>query len=259
MALITRPAPEGCALGPFARDGSRGRTWWQGQRRTTMNRAVAAGAMALVAIASIPALASASHAGGAGGPRDFAVRRWDDGDPVRPDRRSARRFRGLGRPHDLDPLLGVGGEPVTGHFRAGGAFDQAGRDGVPAGGPGHVPGRRGQPRAARLHEQTGHAGGNTRTPRGAHLPRGQRSTDAGRARGQNGIRSCCPTRRRTTIRASEQKLGVRGADRHAPDVHASEGELHDPRRAVARRTIRKRTDLGVERPPAASVATAVAR
>ena len=91
-----------------------------------MNRAVAAGAMALVAIASIPALASASHTGGAGGPRDFAVGGGTTGTPSDPTGVQHLDFAASGGPTTFDPLSGVGGEPVAGHFRAGGAFDQAG-------------------------------------------------------------------------------------------------------------------------------------
>ena len=91
-------------------------------KRTTLTAA----AMALFAVLLAPGSAAASHAGGAGGTRDFAVGGGTLGTPSDPTGVQHVDFAASGGPTTFDPFSGIGGEPVTGHFRAGGAFDQAG-------------------------------------------------------------------------------------------------------------------------------------
>jgi hypothetical protein len=91
-----------------------------------MKRAGAAAAIAALTLALAPALAGASHAGGSGGSRDFAVGGGTTGTPSDPTGVQHVDFAASGGPTTFDPLFGFGGDPVTGHFRAGGAFDQAG-------------------------------------------------------------------------------------------------------------------------------------
>jgi hypothetical protein len=89
-----------------------------------MKRVAAAG-LALLTLLLFPALAAASHGGGPGGPQDFAVGGGTTGAREDPSGVQHIDFAAKGGPTTLDPLTGFGG-PVTGHFRAGGAFDQAG-------------------------------------------------------------------------------------------------------------------------------------
>jgi hypothetical protein len=91
-----------------------------------MTRAVAAFAIAAFTVAFVPGVASASHAGGAGGPQDFAVGGGTTGTPSDPTATQHVDFAASGGPTTFDPFSGFGGDPVTGHFRAGGAFDQLG-------------------------------------------------------------------------------------------------------------------------------------
>jgi hypothetical protein len=74
----------------------------------------------------VPAAASGSHAGGAGGPQDFAVGGGTTGDRSEPTSVQRVDFAARGGPTTFDLANGFGGDPVTGHFRAGGAFDAAG-------------------------------------------------------------------------------------------------------------------------------------
>jgi hypothetical protein len=80
----------------------------------------------VLTLALAPAVAGASHAGGSGGPRDFAVGGGTTGTPSDPTAVQHVDFAASGGPTTFDPLFGFGGDPVTGHFRAGGAFDQLG-------------------------------------------------------------------------------------------------------------------------------------
>ena len=89
-----------------------------------MKRAVVA--VAAFTLALCPGVASASHGGGAGGPRDFAVGGGTTGTPSDPTAVQHVDFAASGGPTTFDLLFGFGGDPVTGHFRAGGAFDQLG-------------------------------------------------------------------------------------------------------------------------------------
>jgi hypothetical protein len=91
-----------------------------------MKRVVAAAATAALTLALVPAMASASHAGGSGGPRDFAIGGGTTGTPSDPTAVQHVDFAASGGPTTFDPLFGFGGDAVTGHFRAGGAFDQLG-------------------------------------------------------------------------------------------------------------------------------------
>jgi hypothetical protein len=69
----------------------------------------------------VPGLAGASHGSGSGGTRDFAVGSGTTGDQSEPTGVQHVDFAASGGPTgDND------GDPVVGHFRAGGAFDQAG-------------------------------------------------------------------------------------------------------------------------------------
>jgi hypothetical protein len=88
-----------------------------------MTRAAAA-AVALMLLA-FPALAGASHGSGPGGGHDFAVGGGTTGDPDDPTSVQRVDFAARGGPTTLDPFTNFG-DPVTGHFRAGGEFDQAG-------------------------------------------------------------------------------------------------------------------------------------
>jgi hypothetical protein len=83
-------------------------------KRTTLTVA----AMALAALI----LAPASYGQG----RDFAVGGGTLGTPSDPTGVQHVDFAASGGPTTFDPFSGIGGDPVTGHFRAGGAFDQAG-------------------------------------------------------------------------------------------------------------------------------------
>jgi hypothetical protein len=91
-----------------------------------MKRVLAAAALALSTLLLVPAVAAGSHSSGAGGPRDFAVGGGTLGTPSDPTGVQHVDFAASGGPTTFDPFSGIGGEPVTGHFRAGGAFDQAG-------------------------------------------------------------------------------------------------------------------------------------
>jgi hypothetical protein len=76
-------------------------------------RLLTGSAIALLGLLLVPGLAGASH-GGAGGGRDFAVGAGTFGDPQQPTSVQRVDFAASGGPSPL---------PVTGHFRAGGAFD----------------------------------------------------------------------------------------------------------------------------------------
>lgn len=91
-----------------------------------ITRLLTAAAVALLSSLLVPGLASASHGSGPGGPRDFAVGGGTTGDPSDPTGVQHVDFAASGGPTTFDPFAGIGGDPVTGHFRAGGEFDQAG-------------------------------------------------------------------------------------------------------------------------------------
>jgi hypothetical protein len=97
---------------------------------------VAAG-IALFTLLLFPALAGASHGSGDGGPTDFAVGGGTTGSPQTGVQHVD--FAAMGGPTTLidpsNPLAGISGEPVTGHFRAGGEFDPAGLTGFQQEGP----------------------------------------------------------------------------------------------------------------------------
>jgi hypothetical protein len=88
-----------------------------------MKRSAATGFI-LVALVLFPALAAASHGSGPGGPQDFAVGGGTTGDRQDPTGVQHVDFAARGGPTTLGAP--GSGDPVTGHFRAGGAFDQAG-------------------------------------------------------------------------------------------------------------------------------------
>ena|SRR5215211_5032587 len=73
-------------------------------------------AIALLGLLLLPGIAGASHASGAGGPQDFAVGGGTFGNPSTGVQHVD--FAASGGPSPS--------EPVTGHFRAGGAFDPLG-------------------------------------------------------------------------------------------------------------------------------------
>ena len=93
-----------------------------------MTRALALAALAMLTALLAPGLAAASHTSGPGGGRDFAVGGGTTGSPSDPTGVQHVDFAASGGPTLLDPLAvpPIGGEPVTGHFRAGGEFDQGG-------------------------------------------------------------------------------------------------------------------------------------
>jgi hypothetical protein len=91
-----------------------------------VRRALAAAAIAVWMLAVMPGPASGSHAGGAGGSRDFAIGGGTTGTASDPTAVQHVDFAASGGPTTFDPFSVIGGEPVTGHFRAGGAFDQLG-------------------------------------------------------------------------------------------------------------------------------------
>jgi hypothetical protein len=91
-----------------------------------MNRAVTAAAIAMFTLLLVPGLAAGSHGSGPGGPRDFAVGGGTTGTPSDPTGVQHVDFAASGGPTTFDPFTGFGGDRVTGHFRAGGAFDQDG-------------------------------------------------------------------------------------------------------------------------------------
>jgi hypothetical protein len=97
-----------------------------GEGGLLMMRVVQAVAIALFVLLLAPGLAVASHGSGSGGPRDFAVGGGTTGNPSEPTGVQHVDFGASGGPTTFDPFAGIGGDPVTGHFRAGGAFDQAG-------------------------------------------------------------------------------------------------------------------------------------
>ena len=76
-----------------------------------------AAAIALLVVLLVPGSAAA---------RDFAVGGGTLGTPSDPTGVQHVDFAASGGPTTFDPFSGIGGDPVTGHFRAGGAFDQAG-------------------------------------------------------------------------------------------------------------------------------------
>jgi hypothetical protein len=83
-----------------------------------MRRALTAAAIALLAFLLLPAAAGAA--------RDFAAGGGTTGTPSDPTGVQHVDFAASGGPTTFDPFGAFGGAPVTGHFRAGGAFDQAG-------------------------------------------------------------------------------------------------------------------------------------
>lgn len=91
-----------------------------------MKRLVATGATLLFTLLLVPGGAGASHGSGPGGPRDFAVGGGTTGSSSDPTSVQHVDFAASGGPTTFDPFAGIGGDPVTGHFRADGAFDQAG-------------------------------------------------------------------------------------------------------------------------------------
>jgi hypothetical protein len=91
-----------------------------------MKRVLAAAAVAVSTLAIVPGPASGSHASGTGESRDFAVGGGTTGTPSDPTAVQHVDFAASGGPTSFDPFSGFGGDPVTGHFRAGGAFDQLG-------------------------------------------------------------------------------------------------------------------------------------
>jgi hypothetical protein len=91
-----------------------------------MKPGIAAAAIALTTSLGVPALGVASHAGGSGGPKDFAVGGGTTGNPSEPTGVQRVDFAASGGPTTFDPIGGFGGDAITGHFRAGGAFDQEG-------------------------------------------------------------------------------------------------------------------------------------
>jgi hypothetical protein len=98
----------------------------RGRGEVFVSRVVTAAAIALFTLLLVPGLAGGSHGSGSGGPRDFAVGGGTTGTPTDPTGVQHVDFAASGGPTTFDPFTGIGGEPVTGHFRAGGAFDQAG-------------------------------------------------------------------------------------------------------------------------------------
>jgi hypothetical protein len=91
-----------------------------------VNRSVTAAAIAVLALLLMPALAAGSHGTGPGGSRDFAVGGGTTGTPDDPTGVQHVDFAASGGPTTFDPFTGIGGDPVTGHFTAGGEFDQGG-------------------------------------------------------------------------------------------------------------------------------------
>jgi hypothetical protein len=85
-----------------------------------------AAAMVLCAFVLAPGHALASHAGDSGGGRDFAVGGGTLGTQSDPTGVQRVDFAASGGPTTLNPFGAIGGDPVTGNFRSGGAFDQGG-------------------------------------------------------------------------------------------------------------------------------------
>ena len=91
-----------------------------------MKRVVIAAALALFTLLLVPGLAAGSHGSGPGGSRDFAVGGGTTGTRDDPTGVQHVDFAASGGPTTFDPFMGFGGDPVTGHFTASGAFDQDG-------------------------------------------------------------------------------------------------------------------------------------
>jgi hypothetical protein len=91
-----------------------------------MKRVVTSAAIALLSLLLLPGPAGASHTSGPAGSRDFAVGGGTTGSPSDPTGVQHVDFAASGGPTTFDLFQGIGGEPVTGHFRAGGEFDQGG-------------------------------------------------------------------------------------------------------------------------------------
>ncbi len=89
-----------------------------------MQRMAGFAVLALLSTLIAPAVAGASHQGAAGPPRDFAVGGGFTGAQRSPSGAQQVGFAAFGGPTTfVDPLTPVfGGDPVTGHFRAGGEF-----------------------------------------------------------------------------------------------------------------------------------------
>lgn len=88
-----------------------------------MKRVLAATVVAASLTLTAPGLATASHEASTGPPRDFAVGGGFTGSESN-DPMGAQHvgFAAQGGPTTFDLLTGFGGDPVTGHFRAGGEF-----------------------------------------------------------------------------------------------------------------------------------------
>ena len=88
-----------------------------------MKRMSATAVVAISVTLAIPGAATASHQGNAGPPRDFAVGGGFTGSESN-DPMGAQHvgFAAHGGPTTFGALTGFGGDPVTGHFRAGGEF-----------------------------------------------------------------------------------------------------------------------------------------
>ncbi len=79
-------------------------------------------AMAAIALSSMLAVSGVAAASG-GSPRDSAVGAGTVGDKSSPTGEQHVAFAAFGGPSTVNPLMGIiGGDPVTGHFRAGGDF-----------------------------------------------------------------------------------------------------------------------------------------
>lgn len=79
-------------------------------------------AIAAVALSSVLAVPGVAEASG-GSPRDSAVGSGTVGGKSSPTGEQHVAFAAFGGPTTVDPLTGaIGGDPVTGHFRAGGDF-----------------------------------------------------------------------------------------------------------------------------------------
>ena len=95
-----------------------------GRRRSSTQRIAGLAVLALLSALTVPTVAGASHQGAAGPPRDFAVGGGFTGDQRPPSGTQQVGFAAFGGPTTFGgPLTPVfGGDPVTGHFRAGGEF-----------------------------------------------------------------------------------------------------------------------------------------
>ncbi len=94
-----------------------------GRRRSSTQRIAGLAVLALLSALTVPTVAGASHQGAAGPQGDFAVGGGFTGDQRPPFGTQQVGFAAFGGPTTFGPLTPVfGGDPVTGHFRAGGEF-----------------------------------------------------------------------------------------------------------------------------------------